>query len=180
MLVSRTRWAILFVTALALTTQNTTPVAAEDDKNPLREELLKLNSVTGDDAQRTKLLALTKDKEKAKKLVIEAGKMMKEAKGKENPFNFTGAQMVARLAHFNKQYEIAEPFYEYLIESATKLKSGNKMVQAYEGLIDLYWDTKKYSQVSETCEKFVDTMGPEDFEQAKPFILERLAQSKAK
>ncbi len=153
---------------------------ADDKKDPLREELLKLNSVTGDDAQLEKLRSLVKDKEKAKKLVTEAGKMLKEAKGKENPFNFNGGIMIARLAHFNKQYEVAEPFYEFLVEAATKLKSGSKMVQAYKGLIDLYWDNKKYALVSETCQKYLDDMGTEEYEQEKPFILERLVQSTAK
>jgi tetratricopeptide (TPR) repeat protein len=154
--------------------------ADDEKKDPLREELLKLNSITGEEAQRTKLIALAKDKEKAKKLVAEAGKMIKEAKGKENPFNYNGALMVARLAHFVKQFDVAEPLYEHLIETATKLKSGSKMVTAYEGLIDMYFESKKYAQASETCEKFVDTTGPEEYEQAKPFILERLAQAKAK
>jgi hypothetical protein len=56
--------------------------ADDEKKDPLREELLKLNSITGEDAQRDKLRALVKDKEKAKKLALEAGKMYKEAKGK--------------------------------------------------------------------------------------------------
>ncbi len=52
--------------------------------------MLKLNSVTGDEAVSKKLVSLAKDKDKAKKLVIEAGKMLKDAKGKENPFNYNG------------------------------------------------------------------------------------------
>jgi tetratricopeptide (TPR) repeat protein len=152
----------------------------KDEKNPLREELLKLNSVTGDEAVSKKLVSLAKDKDKAKKLVVEAGKMLKESKGKENPFNYNGALMVARLAHFTKQFDVAEPFYEYLIENATKLKSGTKMVSAYEGLIEMYVENKKYPAAAETCEKFVDLIGPDEVDQAKPFVLERLAQIKAK
>jgi tetratricopeptide (TPR) repeat protein len=149
-------------------------------ENALREQLLKLNSVTGDDAIKDKLVALAKDKEKAKKLVAEAGKMVKEAKGKENPFKFNGALIVAKLAHFTKQYDVAESFYEYLVENATKLKSGEKMVNAYEGLIELYTDAKKYALAAETAEKFVDLIGPDEVDQAKPFILELLARIKAK
>ena len=106
--------------------------------------------------------------------------MLKEAKGKDNPFNYNGALLVGRLAHINKQYDVAEKFYERMIETATKLKSGNKMVTAYESLIEMYFDNKKYSQAADLCEKFVDNTGPEDYEAAKPFILERLAQAKAK
>ncbi|VTR98232.1 tetratricopeptide repeat protein : Tetratricopeptide TPR_2 repeat protein OS=Planctomyces limnophilus (strain ATCC 43296 / DSM 3776 / IFAM 1008 / 290) GN=Plim_2555 PE=4 SV=1: TPR_1: TPR_11 [Gemmata massiliana] len=180
MVTAGVRRVVLVVAALGFAGLIGSQARGDEKKNPLREELLKLNSVTGEDAQRDKLVALAKDKEKTKKLVAEAGKMLKEAKGKENPFNFNGALMVARLAHFNKQYDVAEPFYEYLVESATKLKSGSKMVQAYEGLIDMYWDNKKYALVTETCQKFVDDMGPDEYEQAKPFILERLVQSMAK
>lgn len=149
-----------------------------DDKNPLRDELLKLNSVTGDDAVRDKLRALAKDKAKAKKMVAEAAAMVKESK--ENPFKYNGAIIVARLAHFTKQYDTAEPFYKYMVDTATKLKSGSKMVESHEGLIDLYFDSKKYSKAAEVCEKFVDTLGPDEVEDAKPFVLERLAQAKAK
>jgi tetratricopeptide (TPR) repeat protein len=149
------------------------------DDNPLRDELLKLNSVTGDDAVREKLRALAKDKAKAKKLVAEAAAMVKEAKG-DNPFKYNGAVVVARLAHFTKEYDTAEPFYKYMVETATKLKSGSKIVEANEGLIDLYFDSKKYAKAAEVCEKFVDTLGPDEVEDAKPFVLERLAQAKAK
>src|SRR5262245_15448934 len=117
------RWALraLLAVGIAVVLNGSANRAAEDDKNPLREELLKLNSVTGDDAQKDKLRALVKDKEKAKKLAQEAGKMLKEAKGKENPFNYNGGLIVARLAHFSKQYDVAEPLYEHLVETATKL-----------------------------------------------------------
>jgi tetratricopeptide (TPR) repeat protein len=148
------------------------------DENPLRDELLKLNSVTGDTAVRDKLRALAKDKAKAKKLVAEAAAMVKGAK--ENPFKYNGAIIVARLAHFTKEYDTAEPFYKYMVETATKLKSGSKIVEANEGLIDLYFDSKKYAKAAEVCEKFVDTLGPDEVEDAKPFVLERLAQAKAK
>jgi tetratricopeptide (TPR) repeat protein len=153
---------------------------AKDDANPLRDELLKFNSVTGEEAQRTKLIALDKNKEKAKKLIAEAAKMMKEAKGKDNPFNYNGALIVARLAHLNKQYEVAEPFYEYLVETANKLKSGAKLAEASQGLIDMYYDNKKYSQAAELCEKYVSEKGSEEYEQGKAAVVERWVQSLAK
>lgn len=171
------RWALLLVAVVALIGSR---ARAQDEKNPLREELLKLNSVTGEDAQRNKLRGLVKDREKAKKLAVEAGKMWKEAKDKDKPFNANGALIIARMAHIVKQYDVAEPLYEHLIESSTKLKSGEKMVTAYEGLIEMHFDNKKYASAAEVCEKFVDTMGPDEFEASKPFILERLVQARAK
>jgi tetratricopeptide (TPR) repeat protein len=183
MVTAGVRWALRAVAVLGVAVLLGAAGRADDekkDKDPLREELLKLNSITGEDAQRDKLRALIKDKEKAKKLVAEAGKMLKEAKGKENPFNYNGALLVARLAHINKQYAAAEPFYEYLIESSTKLKSGTKMVTAYEGLIDLYLENKKYSQAAEVCEKFLDLVEPEEVRKAQTLIYEQLAKVRAK
>ena len=54
--------------------------AADEEKNPLRAELLKLNQATTEDMQNAKFRALMKDRDKAKKSVAEAVKMMKEAK----------------------------------------------------------------------------------------------------
>lgn len=171
------RWAVRLVAVALLLAATLTSRA--DEKNPLREELLKLNSVTGEEAQQKKLRALIKDREKAKQLVAEAGKMLKEPKGKEN-FKYNGALIVARMAHIVKQYDVAEPLYEHLVETATKLKSGEKMIAAYEGLIDLHFDNKKYATAAEVCEKCFDAAGPDEFEAAKPFILERLVQARAK
>ena len=154
---------------------------ADDEKvDPEREALLKLNTVTGEDAQKAKLLALVKDKDKAKKAVALAVKMNKEAKGKEKPFNFNATIMLARTAYFVKEYDAAETFFEDAIESSTKLSSGPKMLQAYDGLIDMYWDAKKYTSVVETCEKFMDVKGHKEIDDVKLFVLERLVQAKAK
>ena len=57
----------------------------------MREELLKLNSASSEDAQLAKLRALVKDRAKAKKAVAEAAKMMKEANDKDKPFNYNGS-----------------------------------------------------------------------------------------
>ena len=154
---------------------------ADDEKvDPEREALLKLNTVTGEDAQKAKLVALAKDKDKAKKAVALAVKMNKEAKGKDKPFNFNATIMLARVAYFVKEYDAAETFYEDGIEAATKLNSGAKMLQAYWGLMDMYWDAKKYSPLVETCEKFMDVKGQKELDDEKLFVLERLVQAKAK
>ncbi|VTT97157.1 tetratricopeptide repeat protein : Tetratricopeptide TPR_2 repeat protein OS=Planctomyces limnophilus (strain ATCC 43296 / DSM 3776 / IFAM 1008 / 290) GN=Plim_2555 PE=4 SV=1: TPR_11 [Gemmataceae bacterium] len=148
--------------------------------SPLRESLLKLNGATTEDTQTAKLRELLKDKEKAKKAVAEAVKMMKEAKEDEKPFNYNGTAILARTALILRETAAAERFYEHQVELATKLKSGPKILAAYEGLIDLNWDAKRYAEVVEVCEKLVDMKGPMEVENAKPFIIERLVQAKAK
>lgn len=154
------------------------PALRADDT--LKDELLKLNQVTGEDAQKAKLVQFVKDKEKAKQGVAEALKMMKGAEGADKPFNFNACMILARAGHFLKQYDQAEYFYEHCVTASSKLNSGGKMLQAYEGLIDMYWDAKKYSAVSDLCEKFVELKGPKEVDDAKPFVLERLVQAKAK
>src|SRR5205823_3073064 len=61
---------------------------ADDKGGEFKDELLKLNTVTGEDAQRARLVQFVKDKEKAKKMLAEAAKMMKAAGAKDKPFNF--------------------------------------------------------------------------------------------
>ena len=140
MVTAGVRWALraLAVVGIAALLGGAPARADDEKKDPLREELIKLNSLTGETAQKDKLRALAKDKDKAKRMVLEAAKMVKEAKGKEHPFNYGGTLIVGRLALFTRQYDVAEPFYESLVETSTKLKSGSKMVTAYEGLIDMY------------------------------------------
>ncbi len=151
----------------------------EKKPDPQRAELLKLNGATTEDTQLAKLRELVKDREKARKAVAEAAKMMKEAKD-EKPFNLNGITILSRAAHILKDYDTAEKFYDHQIELATKVKSGPKMLAAYENLLDMYFDAKRYSDVVETCEKIVDLRGPKELEDAKPFVLERLIQAKAK
>jgi tetratricopeptide (TPR) repeat protein len=175
----------LFIAGLMLLLGSNTGVGRDKEKekdteDPVRAELLKLNKATTEEAQTAMLRTLVKDREKAKKSVAEAVKMMKEAKEGDKPFNLNGAAILARAAHIIHQYDAAERFYEHQVDLATKLKSGPKMLNAYEGLIDMYWDAKRYGDVIDTCEKIVDMRGPKELENAKPFIIERLIQAKAK
>jgi len=174
------QWPKIALLAVGMFLTANTNGRADDKENPLRAELLKLNTVSSDDAQAAKLRALVKDKEKGKKTIAEAAKMMKEAKDKENPFTLNGAIILGRAAHILREYDTAEKLYEQQIELATKLNSGSKIVQAHENLIDLYWDAKKYADLVEACEKFMDLSEPKEVDDAKPFILERLVQAKAK
>jgi tetratricopeptide (TPR) repeat protein len=167
------------VIGLAFMIGTTGPGRAEEQDNPLRAELLKLNGATTEETQLAKLRELVRDRAKAKKAVAEAARMLKEAKD-EAPFNLNGCTILARAAHIVKDYDTAEKFYELQVELATKVKSGPKMLVAYENLLDLYFDTKRYADAVETCERIVDLRGPKELEDAKPFIIERLIQAKAK
>jgi tetratricopeptide (TPR) repeat protein len=167
------------VAALALFVAGLT-ARADEKPNSVREELLKLNGAGTEEVQTARLRALIKDRAKAKELVIEANKMMKEAKDGEKPFNLNGTTIIGRAAHILKQYDVAEKFYEHQIDLATKLKSGPKMLVAYDNLIDLYFDTKRYADAVEKCELFMDLRGPKEVEEAKPVILVKIIQATAR
>ena len=157
------------------------PARADDKKDPARDELLKLNSAGTEEVQTAKLRALLKDRAKAKELVAEAAKMMKETKeGEDKPFNLNGSTILGRAAHVLKQYDAAEKFYGHQLELASKVKSGEKIVAAYDNLVDLYFDTKRYQDAVDKSEEFMDLRGPKEVENAKPFFLERIIQATAK
>ena len=152
--------------------------AQDDKKDPVREELKKLNNATTEELQNKRLQALIKDRAKAKKAVAEAAKMLKEEK--ENPFNYNATLIIGRAAHVVKDHPTAEKFYEKLVEQATKLKSGPKILQAYDNLIDLYFDAKRYNDAIDVCEKVMDMTEPAEVVDAQPFVLERMIQAKAR
>jgi tetratricopeptide (TPR) repeat protein len=154
--------------------------AADEEKNPLRAELLKLNQATTEDLQNAKFRTLMKDRAKAKQAVAEAVKMLKEAGEKEKPFNYNANLILGSTASRLKEYTAAEKFFEQQMEQASKLKSGKKIVNAHLNLIDLYFDTKRYNDAIETCEKFMDLTEPEEVENAQPFILGQLVLAKAR
>ena len=155
-------------------------VQADEKEGSLKTELLKLNEATTEELQLAKLRALIKDRKKAKKAVEEAAKMMKDAKGDEKPFKYNACLILGRAAHILKEYEIAEKFYERQLDLANKLESGPKLISAYEGLIDLYFESKRYADVIDMCEKVVELKGPKEIEDFQPYALEKLIQAKAK
>lgn len=175
------RWLRIGILAAGLVLlANGARVQADEKESSLKAELLKLNDATTEELQLAKLRALIKDRAKAKKAVEEAAKMMKDAKGDEKPFKYNGCLILGRAAHILKMYDIAERFYERQLDLANKLDSGPKLISAYESLIDLYFESKRYADVVDTCEKVVELKGPKEIEDFQPYALEKLIQAKAK
>lgn len=146
-----------------------TAVRAED--NPLREQALKLNDVTGDQAINGKIRELMRDKPAAKKLLAEAAAMAKE---REQPFNYNGAFILARLAHVNKDYDTGLIFYKLCADQAQKLRSSKKLITAYDAVISLLLEQKKYEDAVRVCQEFLELREGRDVEQIKPFVFEQM------
>lgn len=149
------------------------------DEEALKAEMLEFNKAKTDAARLDVLRAFVKDKAKAKQGVQLAAKMQKAGKGKERPFTFNGALVVGRAAHYVKDYDTAEYFYEFCAEAATRLESGEKILQAYDGLMDVYWDSKRYADLDELCERFLELKGPKEVEDAQGPVIEKMIQAKA-
>jgi tetratricopeptide (TPR) repeat protein len=160
------------------------PAGRADDKKPakadeaLRAELLKLNTVTGEDAQTARLRALVKDRAKGKTSVAEAAAMLREAKG-DPPFNLNASLILGRAAILLRDYDSAEAIYNQAVEASTKLKSGAKMAQSYIGLSAAYFGAKKYAAAADVCEKVLELKdAPAELENAWPLFLERQVRAR--
>ena len=130
---------------------------------------------------RAKLTELLKDKAAAKRLVALAAKMQADAKEKDAPFKFNGAFILGKAAQNLKDYKTAEAFYKFCKANAQKLESGEKLARAYDGLIDLYWDQKKFAEVEELCAELLNSEDTgKEMSSAKSLAIERMIQSKAR
>jgi Tfp pilus assembly protein PilF len=176
----RTLWAAALAT-LILGTASAAPVPAAPTDEALKEKALKLNDSSTPDAMQAKLTELLKDKTAAKRLVVLAAKMQADAKEKDAPFKFNAAFILGKAAQNLKDYKTAEAFYKFCKANALKLESGEKTARAYDGLIDLYWDQKKFAEVEELCAELLASEDTgKEMSSAKSFAIERMIQSKAR
>jgi tetratricopeptide (TPR) repeat protein len=152
---------------------------AADD--PLRDKAISLNSTTGDTAVEGRIVELVKDAAGTKKLLVTAVKMVKDEK--PSPLNYNACYILAKAAQFQKDTETALVFYRRCAEEATKLGSARKIVDVFDGMIDVYRAAKKYDDAIAACKEFLD-IPVEDLDspinQMKPFVMEKLIVSLAK
>jgi tetratricopeptide (TPR) repeat protein len=161
------------ILVLALTVGHGALAPAAEDDEALRKRALALNSITGTDPMEGHIKALLKDKEKTKQLLVVAERM---ARGKDQPFNYNAAFVLARAAHELKDLETANVLYRICLTDATKLQSGQKMAQAFLGLIDAYYQSNKFKEVVTICREFLDVKD-QTIEGYKLLAIERLTQA---
>jgi tetratricopeptide (TPR) repeat protein len=155
-------------------------LARADEKDDLRAKALKLNDITGTAPLEGELRQLIKDEAGTKKLLEVAVGMAKE---KPQPFNYTAAFALARAAHSQKNFEAAKVFYKIAADDSFKLQSASKIIQVYDGLIDLFYDNKKYDDAIKACKEFLELDKPDrtnPINRIKPFVMERMIQALAK
>ncbi len=147
---------------------------AEELDSTLRKQALKLNDITGNGPIQGKVEALLKDKDGARKLVAEAGRMVKE---KPQPFNYNATRILALLSFEVKEYATAEAFYRLQVEQAKKLLSVKGLTDAYGGLIDSLKQNKKFAEAEKACKEVLGLEGDpgDDAEDRKTLDLFRSA-----
>jgi tetratricopeptide (TPR) repeat protein len=151
---------------------------AADDDAALREKAIKLNQTTGDSAARARLIELYKDEAGTKKLIDVAVKMVEKDKDKP-PLNYNACHILAQAAQLQKNKGAALVFYKACAAEAARLGSQNKVVEAYDGMIDTYITAKDYKDAIAGCKEFLDLKvdDPESpVERYKPFVVEKLAK----
>jgi tetratricopeptide (TPR) repeat protein len=174
------RYGLAAAAILAVLGLVTPGVKAADDVD-WKARALALNEITGEKVIEGQIKMLLEDPAGAKKLVEAALPLLKE---KEQPFNYNAAYILARVALQVKDLEGGQAFFRVCAEKAAKLRSPQKLVQAYSGMlgiIDLLYLTKKYEASAKLCQEFLETLEREGFTRAvKEDVLRRMIRAMAK
>jgi tetratricopeptide (TPR) repeat protein len=156
-------------------------MVAQAADDPLKETALALNRINGTTAMGKRLSELVKDEAGTKKLLVVAVKMVKEDKPRS--LNYNACYLLAKAGQFLKDMDSSLVFYKACAEEATKLGSASKIIDVFDGMIDLYAANKKFDEAIQACQEFLDiqTDDPESpINLQKPFIMEKLILATAR
>jgi tetratricopeptide (TPR) repeat protein len=163
--------SLLGIGLFAALTATMFSASARDVDPALKEKALALNAITQTKKAEEKLRELFRDKPGTRKLVAAAAELHKDG-GKNSPFKPNATIILAKAAHGVKDYGTAEIFYEYTAERALRLQDEKRLVQAYQGIIQLYLGMKEYGKAETWCEKFMEFEGGQEINQGRFGVLE--------
>jgi tetratricopeptide (TPR) repeat protein len=163
--------------AFLLVPAGAAPVPAKGDEAALREQVLKLNDVTGKAPIEGQIRDLVDRPAETKKLLAVAVKMAKE---KDHTLGINATYILAKVAHRLKDVENSEGFYRMHAEQGLKLGSTQKFVDAYIGLIDLFYQNGQFDKTEKVCREFLELRGDDNVERLKMIVLRRLVMTQAK
>jgi tetratricopeptide (TPR) repeat protein len=141
------------------------------DDAALRKKALGLNEITGKAPLQGQVLALLEDPAETRKLLKVASSMARE---KPQPFNLNATLVLAALAEDLKEVDTSATFYKLHAEQGLKLLSGGAVGTAYAGLIQLYYENKKYGEAEKACREFLGIKGDDSIERLKPTVIRSL------
>jgi tetratricopeptide (TPR) repeat protein len=117
------------------------------------QRLKELNKVTGNEALQGALKVLLDDKDGAKQLVAAALPMAKE---KQETLSYNAALVLGVVSADMKDLAASETFYRVCMDQAAKLQSTRKILQSYGGLIEFFYDNKKYEDSARICQELLE------------------------
>jgi tetratricopeptide (TPR) repeat protein len=152
------------------------PAAGGDD---LRSRALQLNEVTGRAPMKGVLRRLLADPAGTRKLLALAVRMTRR---KPQPFGRNATYLLAVTADALRQLDSAAVFYRLNAEQERKLLSERGVANAYGGLIQMYFDNKKYTESEKVCREFLELKHDEDgdLEVLRPAVKRRRILALAK
>jgi tetratricopeptide (TPR) repeat protein len=151
------RWGLLAGAVLVVFGLPASAVKAADESD-WKTKALALNDITGEDPIRGQIKELQDDPAASKKLLEAA---LPLAKDKKQPFNFNAAYIMGRVALQIKDYDAAQVFFRICADQAAQLGSGQKLVQAFSGMltvIDLLFANKKFEETAKLCQEFLENL----------------------
>jgi tetratricopeptide (TPR) repeat protein len=150
-----------------------------DKDGGIRKKALALNDVTGTGPMRGLLKELLADTPGTKKLVAQAVEM-----AKENPavFNRNATFVLAIAADTVKDIDAGERFFKLYAKQSLHVLSERGLAKAYSGLIQLYYDNKKYAESEKACMELLRIEGDENdaLDRIRPMVMRQMILSIAK
>jgi tetratricopeptide (TPR) repeat protein len=120
-----------------------------------RQRVLALGQTTGEETLRAEVKALTADPDQARRLISTALQMAK-AKEKERALGYNAAYVLAQVAADLKDVKGSVALYRVCAADAARLQSTSKLLDSYEGLINVLLDNKKYAQADKVCRELLE------------------------
>jgi len=126
-------------------------------ESQLKQLLHDVNSTTGKDPVAAQEKALLKNPE-AKKLIDYAHDLVKKD---PTALSYNGAAILAEVARAKKDAAAAEAFYRVCAKAAAEVESSQKLEDAYFGLVELLFESKKYKESEKVCREALELVtGP--------------------
>lgn len=126
---------------------------ATAQETALRKQILQLNVATGADPIQLRVKSLLARPDEAKKILAEAVVMVKE---KNHPLTYNGAYILAQVAQELKDLAACEALYRVCMDESARLQSPKKLLESYGGLIDTYYENKKFAESARVCRELLE------------------------
>jgi tetratricopeptide (TPR) repeat protein len=170
--------ALLALLGAAELSRAAAPLVARGE-DALRKKALGLNDVTGRGPMKGVLSGLLANPDGTRKMLAVA---VRTVRHKPEVFTRNAAYLLAVAADALGEIDSAAVFYRLNAKQELKLLSEHGLANAYGGLIQMYYDHKKYAESEKVCREFLKLKHDEDgeLEVLRPAVERRMILALAK